>query len=210
MERILTALTFMIEEVLDTASHGDEAGQGANSSTVLLVLVQRAQQGDEGAFEEIYGMFAKDLYRYTASRIPEYHASDLVSEIFFRVWKKLPLFTGEADNQFRAWVFTIAHHLVIDFYRTHRDVQSMDDTFEIVDEELWSNPTHSLAITQDFDRTREALEKLPPKQREALILRYINDIGLPDIAEIMGEKEGNVRILIHRGLKRLRELLTSA
>ena len=188
-------------------STGDHQNNSGSASDEVIALVLLAQKGDEQAFEELYNRFAKELYRYTASRIPEQHASDLVSEIFFRVWKKLPTFEGHVQGQFSAWMFTIAHHLVIDFYRTNKESLPIDDGMEIVDEDSGSDPTHMLETETDFDRTQEALQKLPEKQREALILRYINDISLPDIAEIMHEKEGNVRILLHRGLKRLRELL---
>ncbi|PIV90135.1 hypothetical protein COW46_04565 [Candidatus Gracilibacteria bacterium CG17_big_fil_post_rev_8_21_14_2_50_48_13] len=197
----------MTNEVMDNASQGDEELESADVQDTIILLVEDAKNGDEYAFEQLYSLLVKDLYRYTASRIPEHHASDLVSDIFLRVWTKLPSFTGHAENQFKAWVFTIAHHLVIDFYRSNKEVQPLDDSFDIIDEESWSDPTHTLSVDQDFERTREALQKLPEKQREALILRYINDISLPDIAEILKEREGNVRILIHRGLKRLRELL---
>lgn len=197
----------MFDQVIRTMDTGNERTSSGSPLDEVIALVLQAKKGDEGAFEELYNMFAKDLYRYTASRIPEDHAGDLVSEIFFRVWKKLPSFQGEFQGQFRAWMFTIAHHLVIDFYRTNRESLPIEEGQDIVDEDSSSDPTHLLATETDFDRTQEALHKLPEKQREALILRYMNDIPLADIAEIMQEKEGNVRILIHRGLKRLRELL---
>lgn len=196
----------MFDQVIPRMSTGDEQAMSGNTDEVIALVLQ-AQKGDESAFEELYNMFAKDLYRYTASRIPEEHASDLVSEIFFRVWKKIPAFQGHAQGQFRAWMFTIAHHLVIDFYRANKETLPLEEGVEIADEDTFHDPTHLLATETDFDRTQEALTKLPEKQREALILRYMNDISLPDIAEIMQEKEGNVRILIHRALKRLRELL---
>lgn len=196
----------MFDQAIRSISAGD-GNSHEQASDEIISLVDLAKKGDEQAFEELYNMFAQDLYRYTASRIPEDHAADLVSEIFFRIWKKLPGFEGSAQGQFRAWMFTIAHHLVIDFYRTNREAVPIEEGMDIVDENETSDPTHVLATEQDFDRTQEALLKLPAKQREALVLRYINDMPLPDIAQIMQEKEGNVRILLHRGIKRLRELL---
>lgn len=197
----------MFDQVMRSMSTSDENNQSGNQPDEIIALVLRAKKGDEHAFEELYNLFAHDLYRYAASRIHEEYASDLVSEIFFRMWKKLPTFEGHAQGQFRAWMFTIAHHLVIDFYRSHKETVAIEEGFEIVDEDTGSDPTHGFDTEHEFDRTQEALAKLPAKQREALILRYINDISLTDIAQIMQEKEGNVRILLHRGIKRLRELL---
>lgn len=195
----------VIPKTATTSDQSDD--QGLNSAIITLVL--KAQKGDETAFEELYNSFVSDIYRYTASRIPEEHASDLVSEVFFRIWKKLHTFQGHADGQFRAWMFTIAHHRVIDFYRSNKQVLPIEEGMEFEDQDDMNDPRHAYGVEKDFARTQKALQKLPEKQQEALVLSYLNDMTHQEIAEIMKEREGNVRILIHRGLKRLRELLDS-
>lgn len=205
--RMLSRHHDMFDQVMGRMATGDNTEKDDTTHDAVISLVVRSQEGEEEAFEELYNMFVQDLYRYTASRIPDDQASDLVSEMFFRIWKKLPDFEGHAHAQFRAWMFTIAHHRIIDFYRTNKETLPLEETIEIEDENTLTDPRHQLATEVDFDRTQDALRKLPQKQQEALILRYINDISLTDIADIMQEKEGNVRILLHRGLKRLRELL---
>lgn len=197
----------MFDQAIHRMSTASDQNEKQETEDGIIPLVLRAQKGDESAFEELYNCLVSDIYRYTASRMPEDQASDLVSEIFFRMWKKLPTFQGHAHGQFRAWMFTIAHHLVIDHYRTHKQLFPIEEDMDFEDEDEMNSPSYAYGLEKDFSRTQEALQKLPEKQREALILSFMNDLSHQEIAIIMKEREGNVRILIHRGLKRLRELL---
>jgi len=107
---------------------------------------------------------------------------------------------GEED--FRRWFFTIAHHRSVDEVRrsVRRDkmAANLDEPVEVgAADEAYDSST-ALA------RALALLGALPADQAEAIMLRVVNDMSVPDVASIMATSEGNVRVLVHRGLGRLR------
>lgn len=178
------------------------------SEAKLLLLVKKAQDGDHDAFGEIYDQFATPIYRYVAFRVPEAVAEDLVADIFVRAWEKLGKYRGRAGTPFSSWLFRIARNIVIDTYRTQKDIEELDEFHE--DADRWNNPT--LKITQELQCTllRQAMNRLPRRYREVLLLSFMADLSHAEIARALRMREGSVRILKHRALRKLATLLPSS
>jgi RNA polymerase sigma-70 factor (ECF subfamily) len=128
-------------------------------------------------------------------------AEDLTGDVFVRVTKSLPDFKGD-EAALRRWVFTIAHHRLVDEYR--RSGRSRELSMSETPETIALDPTGGdPALTA-------ALATLTPEQREVLVLRFVADLPLHDVAKIVGKRLGAVKMLQMRGLAELRQTLGEA
>lgn len=165
-----------------------------------------ARQGDADAIAVLWRAHQPLLLRYLRGRgTPD--AADIASQIWIDAARNMHRFEGDADD-FRRWIFTIARRRLVDERRRigrresrwtgavrHDDtVPGADDAFDAQD---------SLA------RALALVARLPDKTREAVLLRYVADLSVADTAAVMGVRTGHVRVLTHRGLQQLEQILTS-
>lgn len=167
----------------------------------LRILVLQAQEGDSEAFSEVYQHFFTPVYRYVSFRVPSDMVEDIVAEIFVKAWEKLGSYRPMAGVPFGAWLFRIARHNVIDHYRGEIEVAEMPEDIEDHDDfnraDARTNRNEVLRIV------REAMEKLPRRYREVLELAYVAELPHSDISRVLRLREGAVRILKLRALRKL-------
>lgn len=168
-------------------------------------LLAAAQADAPWAFERIYRELAPAVTGYLRLHgAPE--PDDVASEVFISVFKSITRFSGDAD-QFRSWVFTIAHHRLVDDRRRQSrrpatvplDVESQSP----VGGDAEGEAMRGLGV----ERARQLLEGLAPEQRDVLLLRLVADLTVPQIAASLGKSEGSVKALQRRGLAALRRQL---
>ena len=174
----------------------------------ILALVSRSKQGDHDAFAEIYDAFVSPIHRYVAFRLPPAVVEDIVADIFVKAWEKLDSFQERKNIPFSSWLFRIAKHVVIDTYRTQKETVELDEFH--IDEDRWNDP--ALKITQDVQGIllRQAMNKLPGRYREVLLLSFMSGLDHAEIARTLKTREGSVRIVKHRALKKLGDLLPAS
>ena len=165
-----------------------------------------AAGGDEAAFGRLWHDLQPRLLRYFRVAAPA-AAEDLASETWLGVARGLDRFRGE-EPAFRAWVFTIARHEVLDWRRraTRRATEDLPPN-GLADRAAPDDPA---ADALEGLSTRAALAlvaTLTPDQAEAIVLRVVAGLGVDRVAAIMGKRPGTVRVLTHRGLRRLAERL---
>ena|SRR3989338_7632609 len=171
----------------------------------LQEWVRQAQNGDTDAFARLYDHFFPAIYRYAAFRLPKEAAEDVTADIFVKAWEKLHTYRSHRSVPFGAWLFRIARHTVIDAYRTRHDTEEMDDTF--IDPDVF-NRADTHAHRQDLLRiVRSAMDKLPRRYREILLLTFVSELPHHEVARILRLTEGAVRILKLRALRKLERLL---
>ncbi len=161
-----------------------------------------ALAGDEHAFAMLYRDLQPPLLRYLRVMADQI-AEDAASETWLEVSRRLDAFRGP-EPAFRAWVFAIARNKVIDRirYETRRPSATWDDLDAIAPA---SRDVAEEVV--EVDETRRALElvrSLPTDQAEAVLLRVVGGMEYAEVAEVMGRSAGAVRVLVHRGLRRLR------
>ena len=190
-------------------SHGKAFidNQKKQEADMLLSLIKKTQKGDQESFEKIYDLFINDIYRYLAVKMSGNDILDTASEVFFKVWTKINTYSGESRAQFRAWLFTIAHNSVVDYYRARRENVSLDDLLELPDTNTDVDPHDMTFKSMSVEILMEGLKKLPKGYENILTLRFLQDFSNQEIAEILQMKEGNVRILVHRAIKKLKEVV---
>ena len=185
-----------------------ELGNKKEEEARLAELIMRAQQDDHEAFAEIYDQYATPIYRYIAFRVPTEVAEDLMSDVFVKAWEKLHLYKVRRGIPFSSWLFRIARNSVIDSYRTFRETQELDELHE--DENRWNDP--KLTITHQFQTTllRQAIRRLPKRHQEVLSLSYFSGLSHLEISRSLRIREGSVRIIKHRALKKLQDMLPAS
>jgi RNA polymerase sigma-70 factor, ECF subfamily len=164
-----------------------------------LTLVVRTQLGDEAAFEELLRMYSPRLRFYVGRMLGEKHtnADDLLQEIWLSVFRALPKLNDAAA--FRAWLFRIARDRVCREFRRAR--MKFDSLEEPAVEELTAPPDDE---SVDAEAVRRQLTRLSPEHREALVLRFIEDMSYDEIARVTGNTLGTVRSRIHYAKRALR------
>lgn len=165
----------------------------------FTVLLQAAREGDELAWSEIYGELAPAVLGYLrGNRAPD--PEDVLGEAFLQVARDVGRFEGDWPA-FRAWVFTITHHRLIDARRrsARRPVELVAEAPE-PPAALPDTAAEGALARISAERVSTLLEKLSPDQRAVLLLRVIGDLSLEQVAEILGKRTGAVKQLQRRGL----------
>jgi len=165
-------------------------------------LIERAKR-DPREFGALYDRHFQQIYRFVYSRVREQTAAeDVTSEVFIKALRAMPRYQ-DTGRPFAAWLYQIAVNAIADRYRTLRPTHALEDFHDLsvggpaIEEEA--------AQRDEIRRIWRLVEELPLQQRTALVLKFQEDMKIEDIAVAMGKTPGAVKLLIHRGVSRLRE-----
>jgi RNA polymerase sigma-70 factor (ECF subfamily) len=167
--------------------------------------LEAARAGAESAWTSIYRDLAPAVLGYLRAR-GAHEPEDLTGEVFLQVVRDLHRFEGE-EREFRAWVFVVAHHRLLDEGR-HRSRKPLD-----------LEPDGPAAATEPDDVETQVIEstsaggvqriidRLPPDQRDVLLLRVLGDLTVEQVARVVGKSPGAVKALQRRGLAAIKRTL---
>lgn len=160
--------------------------------------------GEEAAFGQIYDLYFDKLYRFVFYRVNHQEtAEDLVAETFIRVWNKIREVSDAAA--FNGWVYQIARNLVIDHYRTRKSTVDLVELENVLTYE--DNAVQKADLGFDQREFLEAAKKLSPDQQTVVKLKFIDELTNEEISQVLNKSEGAIRVIQHRALAALRELL---
>jgi RNA polymerase sigma-70 factor (ECF subfamily) len=162
----------------------------------LAGLVAAARRGDHAAFEEIYRSYARMVHGIVLSRVPHHAAEDLVQDVFLQAYRELPRLRDPAA--IGGWLAAIARNRSRDHFRRLRETAELTDAHAA---------PGSPGATAEAAAVLAIIRELPDAYRETLILRLVEGMTGPEIAERTGLSPGSVRVNLHRGMKLLRERL---
>jgi RNA polymerase sigma-70 factor, ECF subfamily len=169
-------------------------------------VLAAAVGGDEQAFARLWRDLHPGLLRYLRVVVPD-AAEDVASETWLEVVRGLGQFTGD-ETGFRSWVFTIARHRALDDRRRHARRFAVPLPVELA--VGWQGADDPADQVVEGLSTRAALAviaQLPHDQAEVVLLRVVAGLGVEQVARLLGKRPGAVRVLAHRGLRRLAERL---
>ena len=173
--------------------------------------LSRLKSGDREAFIKAYDDFADDLYRFAYFKLgSEEEAKDLVSVIFLKTWNYIQTNSLKDSKTLRALLYKIARNAIIDHYRdkglsSSISLEDAPQAFEVPDNS--QDQEESIDQKADLELIRQKLMLLKDEYREVIIWRFIEDLSMDEIANITGKKKGNIRVLLHRAITALKELL---
>lgn len=170
------------------------ARQEAEAQAPEAALVEAVRAGDREAFARLYELYSPLVHGVLLARVPYDEVGDLVQDVFLVAFRKLGSLRDA--SRFGPWVAMIARNRATDFHRRTRETEELH-------EGLARGSSHEA-------EAREALEiirNLPEAYRETLVLRLVEGMTGPEIAERTGLQPASVRVNLHRGMKLLRERL---
>ena len=170
-------------------------------------LVRRAQQGDADAFGEIYDHYVGMVHRYVHHRVGDRAtAEDVTSETFVRALRRIDSLSFQGRDV-GAWLVTIARNIVFDHVKSSRyrlevttaDMRDADTSTDGPEDAVVQQLTNEALV--------ECMRKLGPEQQECLALRFLHGLSVAETAQVMGKRDGAIKALQHRAVRRLAGLL---
>jgi RNA polymerase sigma-70 factor, ECF subfamily len=167
----------------------------------LVSLVVAAREGDRGAFGRLYEGYARMVHGILLGRVPVGEVDDLVQDVFVRAMRQVH--TLRDVKCFGGWLATVARNRANDYHR--RSVELVEFTEEVPNQA--PEKARGSGAGDDGAAILGVIRGLPEAYRETLILRLVEGMTGPEIAERTGLTAGSVRVNLHRGMQMLREKL---
>lgn len=184
----------------------------AKKLTEKILLYQLYTKQDPEAFAKLYDLYARRIYRFVFFKVSNHEeAEDVTSEVFLKAWN----FISEKKkiDSFSGLLYKLARNSIIDLYRKksrQTEVLSLEfineNELDIGDAGKWKDALGNKLETQ---KIIQALQKLKQEYREVVTLKYVDELDVSEISEITGKGNIAVRVTLHRGLKKLKEILES-
>lgn len=182
-------------------------------------LVTAFQQGDTKAFETLYKRYYPKVYRRAWGIVHNHHdAEDISQNVFLAVYGALPRFHPMKKNAFEHWINLIAYHAALNFIKKRDKLISVPlyetdeegEEYPIEIPDTGPTPEEIAEGGEVYDEILKAIESLPPKQRQVVKLRLLNEWSLEEIAERIERKLGTVKAHLYSGLEKLRKILSES
>lgn len=177
-------------------------------------IVKRAQKGDRMAFAELVELYKDKLYNLSYRMLGNPHdAEEMTQEVFLRVYANLKKY--DFRHKFSTWIFRIATNCCIDRLRKKKADRSLDvpldgeedgDMYTVVPSRD-ALPDERIVAREKRLELQAAIERLPSAYRAVIVLKYMEDLSLQEIADILSVPVSTVKIRLHRGREALRFIL---
>lgn len=170
-------------------------------------LVLQATGHNHAAFVQLYDQYVDKIHRYIYYRVSNpSDAEDLTSQVFLKAWQAIGNYEW-TDRPFAAWLYRIAHNLIVDHFRMRRDAVSLEDIIAL--EEPGPSPQEMVESRVSAESLRHALRRLTTDQQQVIILRLLEGYSTAEVASILGKQEGAVRTLQHRAMIALKQVFAN-
>jgi RNA polymerase sigma-70 factor, ECF subfamily len=176
------------------------------SSQQLTRLVERAQQGNREALEDLYLIHFDRIYSYLHMSVGNRHdAEDLTTQVFVKMLESIGKFRWRSAP-FSAWLFRIAHNLAMDHFRANKRWQPEE---EVPEPDPGEGSAAEEEALQSIGRQSmlELIEKLSHEQQQVLTLKFVFNFSNAEAATILDKTEGAIKSLQHRALASLQRQL---
>lgn len=191
-------------------------GRGRSESAAVVVPFDsdrpavEAAKRDPGAFEQLYRKYVAQIYSLALYETRDAHAAEDITEgVFLKALAALPGFREQGQGEestFKTWLYAIARNAISNERRRER--RHPEDPIELaLDLRAPDDPAATAEMRLETRRALDAVMELPAERRQAVVLRFVNELSAREIGEIMGKSEGAVRVLIHRALVSVRQRL---
>ncbi len=168
-------------------------------------LILRAQNGDTAVIGAIYERYHISVYRYLYYRIGDRQAAeDLTSDVFLRMIRSIPAYRPRSVT-FQAWLFQIARNIAIDHYRKmkFRNHAELEENMADKEDSLDASVDRNMTSTH----LKQALARLTEDQRDVLVMRFVANMPIAQVAQALHKSEDAIKSLQRRGLFALRAIL---
>ena len=175
------------------------------------ILYLRLKQKDKNAFIKAYDNYIDDIYRFIYYKVGNKEdAEDITSQVFLKSWDYIQNNNLLDYKTIKAFFYRVARNIIIDHYRAkgireNISIDNKENQIDIADEKIDLNK--KLDLESDIKNLEQAMRELKEEYREVLMLRYINELSIKEIAEILEKNKGNVCVLVYRAIKALKNIV---
>jgi RNA polymerase sigma-70 factor (ECF subfamily) len=159
---------------------------------------------DEKKFAELYDEFSDSIFRHCCFRVGDRErARDIMQETFVKAWVHVS--DGGIIDNHKAFLYTIANNLIIDWYRKKKETSL--DKLQAEGFDPGNNEHVQMSRSVEYGRVLRVLDKLDPIYRDVIVMSYVDDMPNKEIAQVLGETENNIAVRIHRAVQKLKLLI---
>lgn len=170
-------------------------------------LIALAGGGDRQAFGELYERYALRVFRHAQFLTGDpVLAEDVTAQVFLKALEAIPRYESRGVP-FVAWLLRITCNMVINHRKSAKNNGHSQIPENIEATGTFFSPEDSCEVKVDGERVWREVRKLPCEQRQVIVMRFIDDLGYPDIAHVLGKTIGAVRVIQFRALANLRGML---
>jgi len=162
----------------------------------------------EEQFIDLYREYAPKLFKYCYFRVhSKEDAEDLAAKVFTKTWDYLV--AGNQIDNMRAFMYRSAHNLIVDFYKTSKRDREIstdqfgEDTIDLLDNAKFPD---DIDVRMEIKNVQTHLQQLPDDYRDLIVLRYMQELEIDEIAAIMGMTKNNTSVKLHRAIEKLKTL----
>ncbi len=169
-------------------------------------LIEYAVRGEASAFGSLYDHYHPKIYRFVLIKVGRREeAEDLTHQVFLSAWLNIGTYR-DFGYPFSSWLYQIARNQVIDFYRTRKQ----DLSIEEVDPEYFAQAAdHQSTVDQNLklEKVKRAIRALKPEYQDVVLMRFVEDLSLREVAAALQKTEGAVKLMQHRAMRQLKNAL---
>lgn len=179
----------------------------SNGLKEKLLLFRLKLKRNPEAFGEFFDLYHNKIYRYIFFKVSnKEEAKDLTSETFLRVWQHIN--QNKPITNLNALLYSVAKNLIIDHYRKQAQLESApEEMLQFIPDDKSRKIVQEMDIKEDLKVITKSLIKIKEEYQEVIVLRFVEDLAINEVAEIMNISAGNVRVLQHRAFAALRKEL---
>ncbi len=166
-------------------------------------IIQAAVSVQASAFGDLYDFYHSQIYRFVFLKVGRREeAEDLTHQVFMNAWTNIKKYKHQG-HPFSSWLYRIARNQVIDHYRTRRGEYSLEG----MESDYFVAPIAAhfdLGNKMEMERVMRAMKELKPEYQDVIIMRFIEDLSVKEVASTVGKSEGAVKLLQHKAIKELK------
>ncbi len=174
-------------------------------------MPEKTKEQLDAEFSELYKAHLRDVYSYAYYRVGNHHdAEDLTEQTFLQAYRHFERAQQESNGRpLRPWLIRIAHNLAANLYRdrSRRPSSPLEDDSQIADVHTVEQVVEG---RDELARILAGVQQLPDDRREALIMRFALGMDNREIARSMGRSDGATKVLVHRAIKQLEQIVGEA
>ena len=170
--------------------------------------IKSAIKGEASAFGLLYDKYQPQIYRFIYLKVSHREeAEDLCHQVFLSAWQNIKSYEFKGFP-FSSWLYSIARNKVIDHYRTKKFFIDIETVYITEENDKKTNES-ILDFKISLENVKKAIPELPQIEQDVIIMRFVEDMSPREIASILNKSEGSIRLIQHKAIKRLKELLNN-
>jgi RNA polymerase sigma-70 factor (ECF subfamily) len=181
--------------------------RSTSAEVEVCALIERSVRGDRQAFGQLYEQHALRVFRhaYFLTGDPVL-AEDLTAQTFLKALEAIPRYE-QRGVPFIAWLLRIAGNLTINYKKAQKNGHHAPLPESLEDDDRFVSPEETCEAKSNGERIWRFVSKLPHEQRQVIVMRFIDDLPYPEVADVLGKSVGAVRVIQFRALANLRGMV---